>query len=265
MRYTHRFHAGDVIIRENDIGSSAYIIIDGRVDVTKEKEGKKIYLGYLTTGDIFGEMSIIDEKPRSASIQASEDTIIREIHRSEFLKLLQDDQEDVIKILSALFNRLRETNIQAVQTRTLTDRSSGLTELSFNRKTSIINLEVFLKGLTPTARNTLPKSPLPIKHFPFRIGRESDDPFAYNDLYIHDKLPFQVSENHVLLVIEKDNIVVFDRGSASGTEVDSRRIGGGLKDIGPVFLNKNGGIIKLGNELSPYRYQIIIRRKSSSD
>ncbi len=110
-----RFEPGEIIIKEDDVGETVFIVERGRVDITKEKDGEKIYLGYMTSGDIFGEMSIIDDKPRSATVTAAEETIVNVIHRDEFFDILQSNQAAAVKILKALFNRLRETNIQLLQ------------------------------------------------------------------------------------------------------------------------------------------------------
>ena len=62
-----RYKAGEVIIRENDFGETAYIIGEGQVEVSKELDGRNVHLAYLGSGETFGEMSMIDEKPRSAT------------------------------------------------------------------------------------------------------------------------------------------------------------------------------------------------------
>ena len=63
-----RYEAGEVIIQENDLGETAYVITQGQVEVSKELNGQKVHLAYLGAGETFGEMSMIDEKPRSATV-----------------------------------------------------------------------------------------------------------------------------------------------------------------------------------------------------
>jgi len=66
----HSFAAGEWIIRENDIGDAAYIIISGRCEVLKIIDGEQQSLRTLGPGDVFGETAILASRPRSASIQA---------------------------------------------------------------------------------------------------------------------------------------------------------------------------------------------------
>ena len=110
-----QFEPGEVIIRENDVGETAYVIEQGKVEVTKELAGKRVHLGYVASGEPFGEMSMIDDKPRSATVTAIEQTLVREIHRDAFLEGLQTDPEIAVKLLKVLFERLRESHVKILQ------------------------------------------------------------------------------------------------------------------------------------------------------
>jgi CRP/FNR family transcriptional regulator, cyclic AMP receptor protein len=81
-----RYNAGEVIVQENDLGETAYLIGQGRVEVTKELDGRNVHLAYLDVGEIFGEMSMIDEKPRSATVTAVTETVVSELHRDDFFE-----------------------------------------------------------------------------------------------------------------------------------------------------------------------------------
>ncbi len=197
MTPIRQFKPGEVIIREDDIGETAYIVETGRVDVTKEKNGKKIYLGYMTAGDIFGEMSIIDDQPRSATVTAVEKTSVKEIHRDEFLEILQKDQDAAVRILKTLFNRLREINIQVLQNRATQQGPRKVAEFDAIKEDLSNEIQVTLEGLTPYAVTSLPANPYNINSFPFRIGRRSLDRLAHNDLAIPDGMPYQISRHHV--------------------------------------------------------------------
>lgn len=79
-----RYQAGEVIIQENDLGETAYVITQGQVEVSKELQGQKVHLAYLGSGETFGEMSMIDEKPRSATVTAVTETVLSELRRDDF-------------------------------------------------------------------------------------------------------------------------------------------------------------------------------------
>jgi CRP/FNR family transcriptional regulator, cyclic AMP receptor protein len=98
-----RYEAGEVIVQENDLGETAYLIEQGQVEVSKELDGQHVHLAYLGAGAIFGEMSMIDEKPRSATV-----TVVSELRRDDFFNSFQTDPKVALALLKVLFERLRE-------------------------------------------------------------------------------------------------------------------------------------------------------------
>jgi signal-transduction protein with cAMP-binding, CBS, and nucleotidyltransferase domain len=63
-----QYEAGETILKENEMGETAYIIEHDKVEVTKKSDGKDLHIAYIGAGETFGEMGMIDEKPRSATI-----------------------------------------------------------------------------------------------------------------------------------------------------------------------------------------------------
>jgi hypothetical protein len=110
-----RYQAREVILREHAVGDTAYLIEQGRVEVTKELHGHPILLGILEAGEIFGEMSIIDDAPRSATVTALEETVVREIHREELFHSVHTNPNMALRLLRSLFARLREAHITILQ------------------------------------------------------------------------------------------------------------------------------------------------------
>ena len=82
MVYSKRFEAGEVIFRSGDDARDAYIIESGKVAVSDSVDGKNIQIAELGAGEIFGEMSMIDDAPRSATVTAIEATEVIVIQRS---------------------------------------------------------------------------------------------------------------------------------------------------------------------------------------
>jgi CRP-like cAMP-binding protein len=110
------FKAGDTIIREGQPGGSLHILINGKAEVLKAVKGKKgKQLAKLERGSIFGEMSIFDGAPYSASIRTLEDTDIYIIRGSDFERFLQENPKAAYAIFRSLMrsisNRLRRTNL----------------------------------------------------------------------------------------------------------------------------------------------------------
>jgi CRP-like cAMP-binding protein len=83
--------------------------------VTKNLQGKTVHLTYLYPGETFGEMSMIDDKPRSATVTAADDTEVRVIPRDQFLETLSGNPEVALKLLKTVFERLREASAMIAQ------------------------------------------------------------------------------------------------------------------------------------------------------
>ncbi|MBW7995157.1 MAG: cyclic nucleotide-binding domain-containing protein [Candidatus Glassbacteria bacterium] len=104
------FKPEDIIIRENTPGGSAYIILKGRVEVSKVIDGQRVVLDSLGPGSIFGEMSLIDGRPRSATVTALESTQLSIVDKARFQAILNAIPREVRPLFSSLSERLRHTN-----------------------------------------------------------------------------------------------------------------------------------------------------------
>jgi serine/threonine protein kinase len=104
------FHAGDTLIREGEAGEEAYLIVSGNVLVTKDMSGTNVVLGTYQEGDIIGEMSLISDEPRSATVQALEDTTVAVLTKHMLAQNLKKLPPYMEKILSALTDRLQHTD-----------------------------------------------------------------------------------------------------------------------------------------------------------
>lgn len=105
------YSKGKTIISSEEIGSTFFIVKSGRVKVTAEAfGGREIVLSTLHPLAFFGEMSIIDGEPRSASIIALEETKLITMEREVFLGILHRYPQITIKILTILCQRLRRAD-----------------------------------------------------------------------------------------------------------------------------------------------------------
>ena len=104
------FPAGSTIFSEGDDGNSAFVIISGSVDVIVGNGNKEKKLASLKDGDVFGEMSLIEPGPRSATIRAVTDTECETTDYDVFLALVQDNPEISGKFLKTLVVRIRQMN-----------------------------------------------------------------------------------------------------------------------------------------------------------
>jgi len=109
------FKAGEEIFGEGEKGDKFYLILKGEVRISKIISGiGEEALRVLKKGEYFGEMSLIDDEPRSAHAIANTDVDLMVIDRNDFEKLLREDKELAYKLLWSLVRtlsqRLRETN-----------------------------------------------------------------------------------------------------------------------------------------------------------
>lgn len=101
-----------VVFSKGDRGSSMYVVLSGAVQIflPGDKDAPPVVLKDLRTGEYFGELSLFDDKPRSASVQATVDTVLLELTRSELAEHLSRSRTAALAILSDMAERLRETN-----------------------------------------------------------------------------------------------------------------------------------------------------------
>ena len=107
-----KFAAGEEIFGIGDRGRHAYFIEDGSVDVSILKDGKSIVIAELGVGEIFGEMSMIDDAPRSATVTAKTDTEVIQIQRSRFIQPLQSKDPMMDLLLRIVLARFRDAQRQ---------------------------------------------------------------------------------------------------------------------------------------------------------
>ena len=108
---TVAFKAGDTIIREGDEGDTAFFIVTGSVEVSVGRgAAAPRAVGRLDTGEVFGEMCLIDPGPRSATVTAATDVECLAVSYEEFLNSIDDHPERAVGFMKTLVRRLRQMN-----------------------------------------------------------------------------------------------------------------------------------------------------------
>ena len=99
---------GETVFYQSDSSTDLYIVLEGAVRASLlNQEGQELVLATFDKGDFFGEMSLLDGKPRSATMIAAEDSILGMLKREKFLSAVKNDPMIAIDLLSALVQRLR--------------------------------------------------------------------------------------------------------------------------------------------------------------
>lgn len=105
------FKKGDILFAEGDIALSVYLLINGSVEVWKDYDSKtRDLLAVQKKGHIIGEMAVIDELTRSATIIAAEDLIAYSIHREVFIDLLKRLPELSFEFMKSISMLVRKSN-----------------------------------------------------------------------------------------------------------------------------------------------------------
>jgi len=107
-RYLETHPMGEIIFSEGDIGTEMYIIQSGTVELLKSIGGATRVLNTLEKGDFFGEMSVLEDLPRTASARAKTDVEVVRINGALFDSMLKNNPEIAIRMMRKLSRRLRE-------------------------------------------------------------------------------------------------------------------------------------------------------------
>ncbi|MCX7200855.1 MAG: Crp/Fnr family transcriptional regulator [Burkholderiales bacterium] len=115
------FARGRMVVAEGEPSSALYILLAGRAKVQRsDSEGKEVILAVLGSGECVGEMSLIDDAPRSASVITMESCEFMAINKETFLATLEENPPIALKIMKGLVKRLREAD-RKIETLALLD------------------------------------------------------------------------------------------------------------------------------------------------
>jgi uncharacterized membrane protein len=131
--------SGALVFRAGDEGNAMYVIEQGKVRIcVRAKDGHEVTLAVLERGDFFGEMALLEGKPRSADAVVKDDARLAVLSREHFLSFVHTHPNVALEMLTALTNRLRQTdellrhsatrnvNVEEAAQLTLADRAADI-------------------------------------------------------------------------------------------------------------------------------------------
>ncbi len=128
VTFTRTFGKDSVIILAEEEGETLFIIKEGEVKVSiVSEEGREVILSMMGPGAVFGELSLLDGKPRSANVVATEDTSLIMLRRTDFVQLIFKVPQIATALLAELASRLRKTDRQ-IEGLALLDVTSRISE-----------------------------------------------------------------------------------------------------------------------------------------
>jgi len=105
-KMVQRYPKEHLLFAEGEPGHTMYIIQDGSVKITKIVDNKEIILAVLGKGDIFGEMALLEDKPRAATAEVYEDCTLLAVNRDNFSNLIKEQPDMVVRMATLMSERI---------------------------------------------------------------------------------------------------------------------------------------------------------------
>lgn len=241
----------------------------GEVEITIDTAGGPRSIARISAGEFFGEMGLIDDKPRSATAKALLDCEVEVFNEDNFSLRVLGDASNLQMYLRTIFDRIRTTDalLQWHLNRTTPPGDpkptvdaairSSLVQMAFASPPASIS-RLHLKSESGLESGL----DLKVVKFPFRIGRAADgqgpSPLAPNDLSIPDHKPYHISRNHCIIERSGDSFLVRDFGSKLGTIVNGMPLGIAHDSfVAPLQPGEN--TLVLGAMEGPHHFRLFVQ------
>ena len=106
----HFFPKGTVVLKEGEAPDKAYLILSGRVAIFTEKGDKRLDIAKLDAGEVFGEMALFSKSPRSASVEALDDSNLLVLTRPVLMEKMRSTDPTIQAIFKMMMNRITAGN-----------------------------------------------------------------------------------------------------------------------------------------------------------
>lgn len=254
-----RFERGDIVFREGGLSDTVYRVISGEVEIVKELRGRDIALGRVGPGEYFGEMGVIEGRPRSATVKAVSTLEVERIQRDDFLHRVSEDADTAFELILRLSERLHTLDDAfaasvVVGGRRKTDPPVG--EAASDRPTSG-QITIFADSEAVTT--VLPAEGLSPQILPFFVGRHPVDDEALPpitiDLPLHDSEPHRLAKVHFSVAKTAKGYAIRDFRTELGTKVNDVSLGEHFsQDV--TLLKAGENSVVAGGSDSPFRFRI---------
>lgn len=243
------FRHGEIIFREGEDSDFAYMIESGTVEIFKKMQKGTVLLTTLGPGEIFGEMGLLSQHPRSASAAADGQVMLKKLTRDGIAGSMAGQSAEMVSIMKAMMERLREMNGKISK---LIDKQAQF-QLASDTPPTI--KRVVLSGLSDFLKERMGKGQ--VITLPFRVGAlpdgQEENPMDWNNMLIRGADPAIMSRNHFSIQRGPNGLQVADRGSRTGTVVNDEPIGEPFEKT-ELDLSPGNNTIIAGDIHSPYRF-----------
>jgi CRP/FNR family transcriptional regulator, cyclic AMP receptor protein len=259
MTSTH-FAEGQILFREGDPSDGVFRLLSGTVDVVRELDGDPILLGRVSAGQFVGEMGVVENRPRSATVRAASEVEAEFFSPTEFLDQIVGSPRAARELIQRLSQRLREADDRIANDERRTGRANENWKAADNHTAVSPVLNAYLAAKSEWLRQQLP-TPLGLSEAPLVVGRRpgtgEGSPLWQPDLLLDDTAPFRLSRNHFVVEMRDGDRHVRDLCSTLGTIVNGQPIGNHFgTDHAALRLGENE--VTAGGEDSPFVFSVSI-------
>ena len=106
------YKAGQTLFKQGEMGDAAYIVLDGTADILVDGADGPLRVAQLSENEIIGEIAILCDIPRTASVQAATELITLKITKELFFRMVMDFPEMGVEVMRVLAHRLEQTTNQ---------------------------------------------------------------------------------------------------------------------------------------------------------
>lgn len=256
-----RFERGEIVFREGGLSDIVFRVISGEVEIVKELRGRDIALGRVGPGEYFGEMGVIEGRPRSATVKAVSNLEVETIERDDFLRRVSEDADTAFELMQRLSERLNTLDDAfaasvVVGGRRKNDPPEG--EVSEERPASG---QITIFADSEAVATVLPAEGLSPQILPFFVGRHPVDDEALPpitiDLPLHDGEPHRLAKVHFSVAKTSKGFAIRDFRTELGTRVNEVTLGEHFsRDV--TLLESGANSVVAGGSDSPFRFRILV-------
>ncbi len=255
-QYTH----GEVLFREGEPSDTIGRIIEGSVQVIIEDGPRTVLLGHIGKGEFVGEMGIIEDLPRSATVRAESDVTIEWISKEEFLKQVSDNRDTAFQLIARLSERLASLN-RAYSEIILSGQPFPKSNPTLvESRANLYPSQLVIFADSPKIADYIPTIGLAVQNYPMIVGRDPEpgemSPDFNVDLRLPDSKPYRLSRVHFAIQRTQEGFQVRDLESQLGTAVNGAYLGRNFgKDT--ELLRKGENVIIAGGIDSLFRFRAV--------
>ena len=259
MARTH-FAEGEILCKEGDPADGVFRLIRGTVDVLREFDANPILLGTVGAGQFIGEMGVIENRRRSATVRAASEVEVEILTPTEFLDQIASSPRTARELIERLSQRLREADDRIVNDEKRSGRAHGDWKDADDQTAGSPVNNAYLAAKNPWLQSQF-HTPLGLGNLPLVVGRRPVAgerlPLWEPDLKLDDTAPFRLSRSHFIIEKRDRGYHVRDLRSTLGTIVNREPIGNHFRtDDAPLRAGENEVIA--GGVDSPFVFSVSI-------